>query len=101
MISLCAVYAVRADDGEVRHTHLTVADDAHAAKDVLSALAVFAAETRVYLADNRVHARQTHFNEILVPLLERFAHNGVVGVRHGIDGDIPRPLPRETVLVEK
>ena len=96
-----AVYAVRADDGEVSHAHLTVADYAHSGEDVLAALAVLAAEPRVYLADNRVHARQAHFHQILVPLLQSFAHHRVIGVRHGVDGDVPRALPREAVIVEQ
>ena len=87
---------MRTDNGEVRHVHLTVAQHAHAG-DTVPATGIgiprLAAEALVYLLDYHVDARQLKTEDILAPLFKRLGHDGVVGVRHGADGDIPRLLP--------
>ena len=92
---------MRADDGEVCHAHLTVAEHAHTVEFVAVAILVLAAESRVYLLDYLINSRKTRLDKIRSPFLERLRHDRVVGVRDGVDRRIPRLFPRKTVFVEK
>ena len=99
-----AVDRMRADDGQIRHVYLPVADDAHLA-DALPVAGVdlpcLAAEPLVDLLDDGVNAGQLEPEQILVPRLQRLRHDGVVGVGADAPDNAPGVLPREEVFVHQ
>ena len=98
-----AVDLVAGGEAEVCHVHLIVADDEVAA-DALALAEVLhqiVAPAAVYLAHDLPQARQQLLHDVLRPLLERLAHNGVVGVGDGMSDNVPRLVPAETVFVHE
>ncbi len=53
------------------------------------------------LVDDLHMARQQRFHQLLVPALQRFWHQGVVGVSKGAAGDRPGVIPAQLVLVDQ
>ena len=99
-----SVDIMRADNAKVSHTHLTVADNAHRGNSVPVAresVPRVLTEALVYLLDDRIYSRETELEEILVPLLKRLGHYGVVGVGAYLHYHIPRSLPRDEVIVDE
>ena len=99
-----SVDIMRADNAKVSHTHLTVADNAHRGNSVPVAresVPRVLTEALVYLLDDRIYSRETELEEILVPLLKRLGHYGVVGVGAYLYYHIPRSLPRDEVIVDE
>ncbi len=55
----------------------------------------------VNLLDNLHMTRQQRFHQLLIPALQRFWHQGVVGVGEGFAGDSPGVIPAQLVLVNQ
>ena len=99
-----AVDRVRADDGEISHAHLTVADDAHS-RDPLpvagEGLPCFAAEAFVDLLDDGVDAGELQAEQVLIPGLQSLGQNGVVGVGADAGDHVPGHVPGIEVFVNE
>ncbi len=97
-----AVYAVRADNGQVRHLHKAIADGGHAGYlPVVHALILhILPEPAVYLLDYLVDPRQPHLHKVALPGLKGLAHDRVVSVRHCLLHYLPGALPAVAALVQ-
>ena len=98
-----AVDLIAGGEAEVGHVHLTVADD-HVAAHALALAEVVDQEVDpalVDLAHDLPQARQQLLDQILRPLLQGLAHDGVVGVGHAVAHDLPALVPAEAVLVHQ
>ena len=93
-----------ADDRQVRHADLAVADDGHLGETGPVAgedLPCLAAEALVDLLDDGVDAGELQAEEILVPGLQGLGHDGVVGVGADLLDHIPGAIPRVEVLIHQ
>ncbi len=98
-----AVDAVAAGDAEVGHPHLAHVEDGHFADLALRDLLVpqLLAEAAVDLLDDLVDAGQQRLHQGDIPLLQRLAHNSVVGVGEGLGDDVPAQFPAVAAVVQQ
>ena len=98
------VHGEAGTDSQVRHTHLTVIDDSHLAYLFLIPgilLGYVQAEAAVDLLHDLIDPGQQPGEELQRPLLEGFAHYGMVRVCTGLRGDCPCLIPGEPLLVHE
>ena len=93
-----------AGDAQVGHTDLVVPDDGH----ILDLGLVAEIERRDLLlpaagdlADDLPHAGQQGLHQILGPALQGFRQDGVVGVGHGIGGNVPGFVPAQSGVIHQ
>ena len=99
-----AVNGMRADDCQICHADSAARQDGNAGDLVPvggEVLPCFLAEALVDFFNNHVHARQRQREELLVPGLQRFGQDGVVGVGHRVDHRVPCILPRIVVVIQQ
>ena len=101
-----AVYGETGDDREVGHADLSVIDDAHLVDlvadiyaRVVIAVVDLSLKSSVDLLHDGVDAGKESGEELNGPLLKRFRHDGVVGVRAALCDDIPCLVPCQSVLL--
>jgi len=85
------------------HMNLIVLNDGHSGNSQLITCACldFLAITSVYLADNGVNPWNSLTDKVDIPLLQRFSHNGMVGVSKGICNNVPALIPAIAAIVQK
>ena len=59
------------------------------------------AEAAVYLLDNGINARKYRLEHRNAPLLQRLAHDCVIGIRKRLCADAPGAVPRIAVLIHQ
>ncbi len=98
-----AVDHIAGGEAEICHVYLTVADDEVAADALIPVEVVneIVAPAAVDLAHDLPQAGQQLLHQILRPLLERFAHDGVVGVGDALLDDVPGLVPAKAMLVHE
>ncbi len=99
-----AVNGKAAHHAHVRHTHLFVVHHRQLRPDGFVARPGFLHqrfELVVNLIDDLHMARQQRFHQLLIPALQRFRHQGVVGVGEGAAGDGPGVVPAQLMLVDQ
>ena len=99
-----AVHRKAADHAHVRHAHLFVVYHGQLRPDGFVTRPGFLHqrfELVVNLIDDLHMARQQRFHQLLIPALQRFRHQGVVGVGEGAAGDGPGVVPAQLMLVDQ
>ena len=98
-----AVDHVAGGETEICHVDLPVADDEVAAQLVAGAEldGQIIAPAAVDLTHDLPQAGEQLLDQILGPLLQRLAHDGVVGVGHAVFDDVPGLIPAQAVLVHE
>ncbi len=98
---------VAADGGQVRHPHalaVVLADERHPRDPVLVAgepRPHLVEEAVVDLVDDLQVPRQRLAEDAQRPGLQRLGQQRVVGVGEGLDGDLPRLVPAQVVVVDE
>ena len=99
-----AVDGVAGVAADVGHAHLVVAQDGHVVDLALVAGEGFLqldTAAAVHLADDLPDARQRGAEDVDVPLLQRFAHDGVVGIAKHLAADVERGIPVIAALIQQ
>lgn len=89
---------------QVGHVHLPVADDGHVANAlplIGIAFEQIGAQAAVQLLQDHVDAGKRLLHHIDGPALQRFGHDGMVGVGHAAVGDALRHLPGKALLIDQ
>ena len=108
-VELChAVDGEARHDREVRHTDLSVVDDAHLVDlvaDIHTGVVIAAVDLRfepaVDLLHDGVDPGKESLEQLNGPFLERFRHDGVVRICAGLSDDFPCFRPCQRVLVHE
>ena len=99
-----AVDGKASGDGKMSHAHLSVIEDCHLAYLFLVAR-IFGLnlhnETAVNLLHDLIYTRKQSGEQLDRPFLKSLCHDGVVGVRTGLCGHIPRLFPCEVLLIHE
>ena len=99
-----AVHRKAAHYAHVRHAYLLIVNHRQLRPDRFVARPGFIHQgfkLVVNLVDDLHVARQQRFHQLLIPALERFRHQGVVGVGKGTAGDGPGVVPAQLMLVNQ
>ena len=89
---------------QVGHAHFAAPDDGHLLKFVLVAMEELPQLGQIAVIDltqDHPDAGQQLLHQILGPALQRLGQNGVVGVCHGVGGDIPGVVPAHALLIQQ
>ncbi|MNV13208.1 hypothetical protein D3C71_1038390 [compost metagenome] len=98
------VHRKAADHTHIRHADLFIVHHRQFRPHRFVARPGFAHQHFELVVDliNDLHmARQKRFHQLLVPALQRFWHQGVVGVSEGLASDRPGRIPAQLVLIEQ
>ena len=99
-----AVNAEAHRHAQVRHMHLTVADDGHVT-DALPLVGVadeqVGAQAAVQLLQNHVDAGKGLLHHVRGPAFQRLGHDSVVGVGHATLGDTAGHIPVQPFLIDQ
>ena len=99
-----AVDGHAAGNAQVGHTDRAVPDDSHAADLFHIAVIVFLDLLLIAVRDLRQDLPdpgQQRLKQLLGPDLQRLCQHRMVGVRHGVGGDIPRFVPAKARVVDE
>ena len=99
-----AVDGKTAHHAHIGHPHLLVMHHRQFRPDLLIARPGFVHQQFKAVVNlfNDLHmARQQRFHQLLIPALQRFRHQGMVGVSKGFAGDRPGVIPAQLVLVDQ
>ena len=99
-----AVNRKAADHAHVRHANLFIVHHRQFRPYLLIAGPGFIDQrfkAIVNLFDDLHVARQQRFYQLLIPALERFRHQGVVGIREGFAGNRPGLVPAQLMLINQ
>ena len=99
-----AVYAEGAYHCQACHVNLAILQDRQLTHQLLIVRVLgtyFIEEAAVDFVDNHVDTRQQLLKELPVPLLQCLRQNGVVGVCHGISGNIPGIIPFHAIIINE
>ncbi len=98
-----AVNGHAAGDAQVGHAHVAIPNDCHLGG--LGAVVIVFLDLRLIAAgdllDDLPHAGQQRLHQALGPDLQRLGQHGVVGIGHGVGGDVPRLIPAHAGVVDQ
>ena len=99
-----AVHRKAAHHAHVRHANLLIVNHCQLRPDRFIAWPGFIHQgfkPIVNLVNDLHMARQQRFHQLLIPALQRFRHQGVVGVGEGAAGNRPGVIPAQLMLVDQ